>query len=43
MEKNDEEWPTITEVVEETLKDISKVVDNKETIEEFKKLNNTGQ
>ena len=39
MKKEDKEkWPTITEVVEETLNDISKVVDNKETIEEFKKL-----
>ena len=34
----EEKWPTIAEVVEETLNDISEVTDNSETIKEFKKL-----
>jgi len=33
-----ERWPSITEVVKETLEDVNKVVDNSDTIEEFNKL-----
>jgi len=37
-----EPWPTVTEVAEKTLNDISKIIDNKKIIKEFNKLQKEG-
>ena len=38
VKSKNQNWPSITEVVKESLEDVGKVIDNKQTMREFNKL-----